>query len=172
MYFALPERIMAVQGGISMNYKKDWLLRITGCIAAGGLFMMIIMCLLIGFGFGTLVGREAVALYILLQAVNLVVIRQRERRMYASAEVPKSSQKMRRVRGTGILLWWLGAGMALLSFGLLFLGVGGDNLWVQLSCWAGVILTLLGWLIRLAAVVRMRQSALAYAVEEARKVKV
>lgn len=155
-----------------MNYKKDWLLRITGCIAAGGLIMMVIMCLFIGFGFGTLVGREAVGLYLFLQAVNLIVILCREKKMRARPEVPNSSAKMCRVRKTGGLFWCIGAGLALLSFGLPLVGVGGDTIWVKLSCWLGVILALLGWLIRLASVVRMRQSALAFAEEEKRKVKV
>ena len=48
---------------------KDLLLRLTFCLAVGGLGTVAVMCLFVGFGFSTVIGKEAVYLCLVLQAV-------------------------------------------------------------------------------------------------------
>ena len=50
-----------------MRDQHDIPVLLTGCLAAGGAGMFLIMSVLIGFGVSTLIGREAMYLCLLLE---------------------------------------------------------------------------------------------------------
>jgi hypothetical protein len=60
-----------------MRDQHDIPVLLTGCLAAGGAGMFLIMSVLIGFGVSTLIGREAMYLCLLLELVNLLVLHAR-----------------------------------------------------------------------------------------------
>lgn len=62
-----------------MREQHDIPVLLTGCLAAGGAGMFLIMSVLIGFGVSTLIGREAMYLCLLLELVNLLVLHARAR---------------------------------------------------------------------------------------------
>lgn len=151
--------------------QRDWLLRLTLCFAVGGLGTAAIMCLFVGFGFSTAIGREAVYLYFLLQTLNVAAMRARERALLRSAQAPKPSRQMRIIRQGAAWLWRLGAVTLLGSVVLLLLnllGVYSNYFWLQLCCWVGFFATLAGWLLRLMTFYRLRQSSIALAMEKER----
>ena len=51
------------------------LLQLTTCLALGGTVMVLWLCVLIGFGIHTTVGKEGIYLWLLLQAVQLTARR-------------------------------------------------------------------------------------------------
>ena len=61
-----------------MRDQHDIPVLLTGCLAAGGAGMFLIMSVLIGFGVSTLIGREAMYLCLLLELVNLLLFFQSE----------------------------------------------------------------------------------------------
>lgn len=137
----------------------DWAILATVCLAFGGVGAAFIMCVLIGFGVHTFVGKEALYIAFGLQTLNLAVIRVRERQLRLGG-APAPSIKMRRVHL--IFAWiWRGGAVCLLS-SLLFAicGVSSGSLLVRIPCTAGAILTPLGWLGALASFHRRRQAAL------------
>lgn len=151
--------------------QRDWLLRLTLCFAVGGLGMAAIMCLFVGFGFSTAIGREAVYLYFLLQTLNITAMRVREYALLRSAQAPNPSRRMRLVRQGAAWLWRFGAVTLLGSAVLLLLdllGIFSNYFWLQLCCWVGFFATLVGWLLRLMTFYRLRQSSIALAMEKER----
>ena len=129
--------------------KRDWLLRLTRCLAVGGLGMAGIMCLFVGFGFSTVIGKEAVFLYWLLQCANVIVMRIRESSLLRSAQAPAPSKRMRILRLSAAWLWRLGSITLLASMVFALCGMLLSSLLVVLTCWIGFFATLIGWLGRL-----------------------
>lgn len=140
-------------------HRRDWLIALTVCLAFGGLGAAFILCILIGFGLHTFIGKEALYIAFGLQALNLVVIRVREQQLRLDG-APAASVKMRRVRLCFAWLWRVGAVCLLLSLILAICGVSFRNPWVRVPCTVGAILTPLGWLGALACLHRRRQAAL------------
>lgn len=150
---------------------KDWLLRLSLCLAVGGLGMAGIMCLFIGFGFSTVIGKEALFLYWLLQSVNVMVMRIREIALLRSAQAPVPSRRMRVLRLIAEWLWRLGSVTLLASMIFALCGMFLSSPLVVLTCWAGFLATLIGWLGRLMTFHRVRQSSIALAMEKERQQK-
>ena len=148
--------------------KRDWLLRLTLCLAVGGLGMAGIMCLFVGFGFSTVIGKEAVFLYWLLQCVNVIVMRIRESSLLRSAQAPAPSKRMRILRLSAAWLWRLGSITLLASMVFALCGMLLSSLLVVLTCWIGFFATLIGWLGRLMTFYRVWQSSIALAMEKER----
>ena len=148
--------------------KRDWLLRLTLCLAVGGLGMAGIMCLFVGFGFSTVIGKEAVFLYWLLQCANVIVMRIRESSLLRSAQAPAPSKRMRILRLSTAWLWRLGSITLLASMVFALCGMLLSSLLVVLTCWIGFFATLIGWLGRLMTFHRVRQSSMALAMEKER----
>lgn len=130
------------------------------CLAFGGLGMEIIMCLLIGFGFHTTVGKEALYTALVLQMLNLAVARRRELRLLKGQTTPTPSKKMRRLRLVATWLWCGGTALLVVSLILAVCGMHFGNFWVKLPCTVGAILAPLGWLGLLACFRRRHQAAL------------
>lgn len=148
--------------------KKDWLLRIMGCLAFGGMGAVIVMCFFIGFGFGTVIGKEAVYLCLLLETLHLLVLRRRARALLRSGAAPQPAKRMRRLHLAVVWIWRCGAILLLVSLGLLLCGLSPANTWVSSSCWVGFVLILVGWLGNLLTFQRLRQSAVALSIERSR----
>ena len=143
-----------------MRDQHDIPVLLTGCLAAGGAGMFLIMSVLIGFGVSTLIGREAMYLCLLLELVNLLVLHARAGALLRSGKAPQPSPKMRllrRVSGIG----WLTGSLALLLFGLPL-----ANIWVKLAAYIGVPVMMLSWAGCLIVFRRLRMSAAAYAQEK------
>lgn len=139
--------------------RHDWLIALTVCLAFGGIGAAFILCFLIGFGLHTFVGKEALYVAFVLQALNLAVIRLRERQLRLGG-APTASVKMRRVHLCFAWSWRVGALCLLLSLVLALCGVSFGSPWVRIPCIVGTILTPLGWLGALASLHRRRQAAL------------
>ena len=149
--------------------RKEWLLRLSVCLATGGLGMVAVMCLFVGFGFGTVIGKEALGLYLLLQSGNVALITARERLLLRSAQTPVPSKRMRLLRLSLKWFWRVGALTLLASLVMALCGVLLSNLWVVLTSWIGFCMTVVGWLGRLMTYHRMEQSRLALRQENERK---
>lgn len=117
--------------------EKDLLLRLTFCLAVGGLGTVAVMCLFVGFGFSTVIGKEAVYLCLVLQAVHVAVMHSRENRLLRSSQAPLPSKKMRCIRAFAAWLWRLGALTLVASLFLILIGMLMSSLWVVLTCWIG-----------------------------------
>lgn len=147
---------------------KDLLLRLTFCLAVGGLGTVAVMCLFVGFGFSTVIGKEAVYLCLVLQAVHVAVMHSRENRLLRSSQAPLPSKKMRCIRAFAAWLWRLGALTLVASLFLILIGMLMSSLWVVLTCWIGFFAMLAGWLLRLMTFHRLCQSSIALAMEKER----
>lgn len=139
--------------------KRDYAFLLTVCLAFGGIGAAFILCILIGFGLHTFIGKEALYTAFGLQTINLLVIRVRERRLRLDG-APAPSPKMRRVHLCFAWCWRFGAGCLLLSLILGICGVSFANLRVRIPCVVGTILTPLCWLGALASFHRRRQAYL------------
>ena len=139
--------------------RHDWLIGLTVCLAFGGVGAAFILCFLIGFGLHTFIGKEALYIAFGLQALNLAVIRVRERQLRLGG-APTASVKMRRVHLCFAWFWRIGAVCLLFSLVLAICGMSFSSLLVRIPCVVGTILTPLGWLGALASFHRRRQAAL------------
>ena len=92
-----------------MRDQHDIPVLLTGCLAAGGAGMFLIMSVLIGFGVSTLIGREAMYLCLLLELVNLLVLHARAGALLRSGKAPQPSPKMRLLRRVSGIGWLTGA---------------------------------------------------------------
>lgn len=88
-----------------MRDQHDIPVLLTGCLAAGGAGMFLIMSVLIGFGVSTLIGREAMYLCLLLELVNLLVLHARAGALLRSGKAPQPSPKMRLLRRVSGIGW-------------------------------------------------------------------
>lgn len=152
---------------MKLEPSRDWAARVTVCLAAGGALMAMIVCFFIGFGLNTASGKEAIYVAVLLQALNMVIIRRHERRLAKANAFPPSSRQMTAVRLTALNLWRGGAVVLLTSVFLTAFGVPFANFWVKLTCYAGLALLYLGWIGSLLCYHRRHQAAVTYAREQA-----
>lgn len=134
-----------------MRDQHDIPVLLTGCLAAGGAGMFLIMSVLIGFGVSTLIGREAMYLCLLLELVNLLVLHARAGALLRS--------------GSGIG-WLTGAVLLVGSLALLLFGLPLANIWVKLAAYIGVPVMMLSWAGCLIVFRRLRMSAAACAQEK------
>ena len=141
-----------------MRDQHDIPVLLTGCLAAGGAGMFLIMSVLIGFGVSTLIGREAMYLCLLLELVNLLVLHARAGALLRSGKAPQPSPKMRLLRRVSGIGWLTGA--------VLRVGSPLANIWVKLAAYIGVPVMMLSWAGCLIVFRRLRMSAAAYAQEK------
>lgn len=141
-----------------MRDQHDIPVLLTGCLAAGGAGMFLIMSVLIGFGVSTLIGREAMYLCLLLELINLLVLHARAGALLRSGKAPQPSPKMRLLRRVSGIGWLTGA--------LLLFGLPLANIWVKLAAYIGVPVMMLSWAGCLIVFRRLRMSAAAYAQEK------
>ena len=142
-----------------MRDQHDIPVLLTGCLAAGGAGMFLIMSVLIGFGVSTLIGREAMYLCLLLELVNLLVLHARAGALLRSGKAPQPSPKMRLLRRVSGIGWLTGAALLVGSLALLLF-------WVKLAAYIGVPVMMLSWAGCLIVFRRLRMSAAAYAQEK------
>ena len=102
-----------------MRDQHDIPVLLTGCLAAGGAGMFLIMSVLIGFGVSTLIGREAMYLCLLLELINLLVLHARAGALLRSGKAPQPSPKMRLLRRVSGIGWLTGAVLLVGSLALL-----------------------------------------------------
>lgn len=120
--------------------KRNALATVSLCVAIGGLGTVIIMCWLIGFGFHTTVGKEALYVCFALQSLNLLCMRLQQK------EDAAPSREQRLCNCSLGLVWLAGATMLLVSLVLILFGVSKGNFWVKTTCIAGFVAAQLGWL--------------------------
>ncbi len=137
----------------------DWPVIALTCLAFGGLGSVVIFCFLIGFGFNTFVGKEALYICFALQTLNLSVIRIRERRLHQGA-APQPSRQMRRFRQIFSWCWRVSAVLLLVSLAAALLGRPYGSFWVRYPCLIGAIFAPIGWFGCLIAFHRRRQAGL------------
>ena len=128
-----------------MRDQHDIPVLLTGCLAAGGAGMFLIMSVLIGFGVSTLIGREAMYLCLLLELVNLLVLHARAGALLRSGKAPQPSPKMRLLRRVSGIGWLTGAVLLVGSLALLLFGLPLANIWVKLAAYIGVPVMMLSW---------------------------
>ena len=126
--------------------KRNWSVIIPVCLAFGGLGNILVMCILIGFGFHTPVGKQAIYVALALEFLSLLACSRHEYRL--EVEHPKyiAGEKLRRFRRICGILWLSGAGLLLISLALILFGLRMTGLWVRIPCIAGLILAPIGWI--------------------------
>ena len=131
-----------------MRDQHDIPVLLTGCLAAGGAGMFLIMSVLIGFGVSTLIGREAMYLCLLLELINLLVLHARAGALLRSGKAPQPSPKMRLLRRVSGIGWLTGAVLLVGSLVLLLFGLPLANIWVKLAAYIGVPVMMLSWAVQ------------------------
>ena len=140
--------------------RHDWPTLITVFLALGGIGMMVIFSLLIGFGFHTIIGKIALYECYVLQLINLVVMAFRRQHLRQKYNSPEPSKKMKRFYLTGLCIWLVGSVLLLVSLACGIFWKSASTDWTLYLSVSGAILTLLGWIALLAAFHRRRQAAL------------
>lgn len=130
--------------------RSDVLLRILTCLALGGMVMALWLCVLIGFGIHTTVGKEALYLCLLLQGPQLTVAALRLRREKAAL-----GKVLRQLLCLFGCLWCGGAALLLFSLGMALAGLSYGSVWVSLPCLIGMICAALGWVGHLVCLWRL-----------------
>ncbi len=128
-----------------MNTRNP-LLRISICLAVGGLVTIVIICFLIGFGLHHVVGKYALYTALALQALSLIVNRFADRRYLKACVSYTPSKKMARYRLFSEALWSLGSVCQLIVLLLMLLGMEATDFRLRLLCEIGTILSPLGWM--------------------------
>ncbi len=116
------------------------LLRLTTCLALGGTLTTLWICAVIGFGLHTTVGKEALYLWLVLQALQLSAAALRLRR----GGVVLARRLRLALRGL-LCLWCGGAAALLASLGAALAGLSYGSIWVSLPCTLGTIAISAGW---------------------------
>ena len=132
------------------------LLKLSVCLALGGMVTVGIICFLIGFGIHSPVGKYALYTALFLQSVCLLVNRIAERPYRSSHASYTPSPKMVRFHLTAELLWTLGAILLLGALLLILLGMAPADLWIRRLTVCGILLSPIGWLGLLIASYRRR----------------
>ncbi len=140
--------------------KQNHILRIFTCLGFGGIAMVGVMCLGIGFSIHSTVGKYAVYTAFFLQLLSLLVNKLWERYGSRGKQRHTASPKMRRFRLLSKLLWASGALLLIASLVLILLGLNKVNAWVRWLCNLGIILAPLGWIGMLMSYYRQRQAIL------------
>ncbi len=121
-------------------------LKLSVCLALGGMVTIGIICFLIGFGFHSPVGKYALYTALFLQGVCLLVNHLTDR-SYSGLHVAYTpSFKMRRFRRTAQLLWTIGSALLLAALLLMLLGMAPTDSAVRYLTIIGLPLCPLGWL--------------------------
>ena len=126
--------------------KRNWSVIIPVCLAFGGLGNILVMCILIGFGFHTVVGKQAIYVALALEAFSLLACSRHEYRLEKEHPNYAVGEKIRRFRRICGILWLSGAGTLLLSLALILCGLRMTNIWVRIPCIAGLIVAPIGWI--------------------------
>lgn len=133
---------------------------ITVFLALGGIGMMIIFCVLIGFGLHTIIGKIAVYLCFALQVTNVLVMTFRRHVLLQKYHAPAESKKMKRFTLVSAGFWLLGALSLIASLLLDIVRFEPTDAIVFYTCLIGGIVALIGWIGLLAAFHRRRQAAI------------
>ena len=140
--------------------RYDWPTLITVFLALGGIGMMVIFSLLIGFGFHTVIGKIALYECYVLQMINVAVMGFRRRHLRQKYNSPEPSKKMKRFYVSSLCIWVLGSLLLIASLvcGIFWLPAADDPV-IYLSV-IGLIVTVFGWIGLLATFHRRRQAAI------------
>lgn len=76
--------------------RHDWPILVTVFLALGGIGMMFIFSILIGFGFHSVVGKISLYICFALQLLNVITIALRSKILLRKYGAPKPSKKMHR----------------------------------------------------------------------------
>ena len=87
---------------------SNLLLRISVCLAMGGLVTIVVICFLIGFGLHHIVGKYALYTALFLQSQSLIVNRIVDRRYDKACDSYKPSKRMGYYRLVSEILWSVG----------------------------------------------------------------
>lgn len=123
--------------------RRDWAVLITTCMAVGGIFTALFLCVFVDFGLNSLVGKEALYVCLVLNAANVFTLYLRRRR---SGKPARSTRLQAALSRLAPPLWC--AGVALLLFALIagLCGVGFGEALVYYPCLFGTLLVPLAWL--------------------------
>lgn len=121
-------------------------LRLSVCLALGGMVTVGIICFLIGFGIHSPVGKYALYTALFLQAVCLLVNRFTDQSYKRLGTAYTPSPKMRRFRLTAELLWATGVALLMGALLLMLLGIGSTEPWIRRLTLSGLLLCPVGWL--------------------------
>lgn len=137
---------------------QNTLLRLSICLAIGGLVTIVVICFLIGFGFHSVVGKYALYTALFLQLLSLVVNYLADARYSREIHSYTPSKKMTRFRRIVTAFWVTGALLLLCSLVLILLGMSTTDLWVRILCVPGLFLCPIGWVGILLASNRRRSA--------------
>ncbi len=140
--------------------RRDWLILTTVFLALGGIGMMVIFSIMIGFGFHSIVGKIALYICFALQLLNVLTIVLRRRSIEHRKDTPPPSRKMRRFLITSLLLWGLGAVSLIFSLVCNIFWFDAVDAIVVYPCLIGAVAAPLGWILMLAGFHRRRQAAI------------
>ena len=126
--------------------KRNWSVVIPVCLAFGGLGNILIMCILIGFGFHTVVGKQAIYVALALEALSLLACACHEHRLEKEHPNYAAGAKILRFRRICGVIWFAGVGALLISLALILFGLRMTNIWVRIPCIMGLILAPVGWI--------------------------
>lgn len=115
------------------------LLQLTTCLALGGTVMVLWLCVLIGFGIHTTVGKEGIYLWLLLQAVQLTAAAAWLRRGGMLGRGPRTARRC------FLCVWCGGAAALLFSLCMALAGLSYGSAWVSLPCTIGTVAVSVGW---------------------------
>ena len=140
--------------------RRDWLILITVFLALGGIGMMVIFSILIGFGVHSVVGKIALYICFALQLLNVISILLRCRNLESRRNMPSPSPKMRKFLTFSLLLWSLGALCLIFSLVCYLFWFKAVDAIVVYPCLVGAVIAPTGWLLMLAGFHRRRQAAI------------
>lgn len=140
--------------------QRDWLILITVFLALGGIGMMVIFSIMIGFGFHSIVGKIALYICFALQLLNVLTIALRRHSLEHRKDTPAPSPKMRRFLIISLLIWLFGAICLIFSLVCNIFWFKAVDAIVVYPCLIGAIAAPVGWLLMLAGFHRRRQAAI------------
>ncbi len=140
--------------------RRDWLILSTVFLALGGIGMMVIFSIMIGFGFHSIVGKIALYICFALQLLNVLSIALRRRSLDHRKNTPPPSRRLRRFLAVSLLLWLFGAVCLIFSLVCNIFWFEAVDAIVVYPCLIGAVTAPLGWLLMLAGFHRRRQAAI------------
>lgn len=140
--------------------RHDWPILVTVFLALGGIGMMVIFSILIGFGFHSVVGKISLYICFGLQLLNVLTIALRNKILLGKYQAPQPSKKMHHFTCICLTIWIIGALCLIGSLVADILWLKSIDALVVYPCVIGAILAPIGWLGLLAAFHRRRQAAI------------
>ncbi len=125
---------------------RNTFLRLSVCLALGGMVTVGIICFLIGFGLHSLVGKYALYTALFLQAVCLAVIALTARSRAGKATDCTPSPGIGLFRLAAELLWIVGTALLLGALLLMLLGMEPTDPWIRYMTLPGALLCPVGFL--------------------------